>query len=1056
MSGSGQDVSVYNLPAGHDFMPALVKGLKRRFGPDLQKALILLPTRRAVRALGDALVSDSLEDGALKGKGGGADILPRLRTLADIDPEEPPFEPGELGLLVKPAISATQRRFELAKLVARFHHRTSDLPLEIDGALSLVDPLLKILDDADMEEVSADKISGLQEISEFAAKHFQNAAVFYDILQKYWPKRLGELGMMSPMARRVAILNALTDLWTESPPNHPVIIAGSTGTLGATARLMKCVSGLKDGLIILPGLDINLRQTAWDQIEPDHPQGALKNLLDVLDLSHREIPNWLVSDSAKARARRRLLSESLVPVGETQDWPSRIANLLSEGTQASPQGDETETHASSPIDTFGLGLSGLSLIEAETAKSEAQTIALIFREVLETPDKRAALITPDPGLARRVRAALRRWNVEVDYSQGEPLEETPLGRFLSRILDCAGAVIQSLDDQADQDRNRAPDIVTSHALSFAALCKHPLFAYREKPGHFRQIWEQAEHTAFRARREKEKRAELEKQAGFLKHLMAGLDDFIPKELGGDKKLSLKEWARALAGTAEILAGTDETQGALRLWQGDAGEQAAKLIEDLIAYGDILEPVSIEIFARIITKMMRGKAVRPRFGTHPRLQILGPLEARMLSADLIILGGLNEGVWPARPSQAPFLSRKMRRELGLSLPERRYGLAAHDFAGLAAHPHVILTRAQRSEEGPMVASRWIWRLQTLVRGALGEHHTALETEKPYLQWAENLDHIAPSEVKAAPEPKPRPPIAARWPEGRKLSITQIKKWVRDPYSIYARYVLGLSPLADIEQTLSVREFGSALHKGLERFMTAHKTRLPEKADKYLIESFQTALSEAGFPDYEIAKESSRLVTIAKDVTDWARERRAQGWQVGGIEAYGSYKIEEVNFTISGIADFIEKSAQGYAVIDYKTGAPSNVAVVKAGFDPQLPLTAYLLLKGGFKGLKSGPTQDLHYLRISGTAQQKSIVHSLTPMPGVRSKSAPLPAPEYVEAALDDLKKLIAEFDDPETIYYSQPRIQYTHDYGDYDDLARRGEWMRIVGGDAGGTQARGGG
>ena len=251
MSASDTQKSIYNLPAGHEFMPALVKGLKRRFGPDLQKALILLPTRRAVRVLGDALIGE-----------GGADILPRLRTLADIDPEEPPFEPGELGLLVQPAISATQRRFELAKLVSRFHHATSDLPLEIDGALALVDPLLKILDDADMEEVSADKISGLQEISEFAAEHFQNAAVFYDILQKYWPSRLKELGMMSPMARRVAVLNALTDLWYEIPPEHPVIIAGSTGTLGATARLMKCVSGLKDGLIILPGLDINLRQTA--------------------------------------------------------------------------------------------------------------------------------------------------------------------------------------------------------------------------------------------------------------------------------------------------------------------------------------------------------------------------------------------------------------------------------------------------------------------------------------------------------------------------------------------------------------------------------------------------------------------------------------------------------------------------------------------------------------------------------------------------------------------------------------------------------------------------
>ena len=1045
MSASDTQKSIYNLPAGHEFMPALVKGLKRRFGPDLQKALILLPTRRAVRVLGDALIGE-----------GGADILPRLRTLADIDPEEPPFEPGELGLLVQPAISATQRRFELAKLVSRFHHATSDLPLEIDGALALVDPLLKILDDADMEEVSADKISGLQEISEFAAEHFQNAAVFYDILQKYWPSRLKELGMMSPMARRVAVLNALTDLWYEIPPEHPVIIAGSTGTLGATARLMKCVSGLKDGLIILPGLDINLRQTAWDQIEADHPQGALKNLLGILGRSHRDIPNWIDTDNDKARARRSLLSESLVPVGETQDWPSRIANLISQGGQKNPREDISGGGPNASNGTFDQGLSGLSLIEAETAETEAQTIAVIFRDLLEVPGKRAALVTPDPGLARRVRAALRRWEVEVDYSQGEPLEETASGRFISHILDCADAVIAAFDAQAhSQDMGLEPQRPFPNALAFAALCKHPLFAYREKAGYFREKWEMVERAGFRARREKDKKAELEKQAGFLKHLCAAFSAFMPEGLGTEKRLNISDWARALAETAEILAGTDSQQGALRLWQGDAGEQAARLIEDLITYGDILEPVPLGIFARIITKMMRGKAVRPRFGTHPRLQILGPLEARMLSADLIILGGLNEGVWPARPTQAPFLSRKMRQTLGLSLPERRYGLAAHDFAGLAAHPNVILTRAQRSEEGPMVASRWIWRLQTLINGALGENHRALEPDKPFLQWAQTLDHIDPVDVKAAPEPRPAPPLNARWPHGRKLSITEIKKWVRDPYSIYARYILGLSPLADIEPDLGVREFGSAMHKGLERFMRDHKRSLPERADKDLVKAFNTALFEAGFPDFEIAKESSRLVTIAKDFTDWARARRAEGWQVGDIEAYGSHTIEGAGFTITGIADLIERSALGYAVIDYKTGTPATVAEVKAGFDPQLPLTAFLLSQGGFKTLKAGPTQDLAYVRLKGTAAQKTILSPLTAFPGFKPRSKPLSASEYMQSALEDLKKLIAAFDNVDTVYYSQPRMQYTHDYGEYDDLARRGEWARIMGAEAG-AQPGGGG
>jgi len=1010
-------------------MPAFAKGLRERFGARLEKALILLPTRRAVRALGDALVGES-----------GAAILPRLRPLADIDPEEPPFEPGELGLLVKPAIASLQRRFELARLVFAFHHRTSDLPLDMDGALALVDPLLQILDDADMEEVSPERLSGLREISEFAAQHFQNAAVFYEILQTHWPRRLKELDVMSPMARRVAVLNALTDLWQSEPPTHPVIIAGSTGTLKATTRLMQCVAGLAEGLIVLPGLDTSLRATAWDKVGVEHPQGALKNLITALGRSHRDIPNWPVLDTASARARRRLISESLVPVEETDDWPSRIQTLKQE--TATDDGEQ------SGDDRFKRGLDGLSLITTDTGESEAQTIAVILRETLETPHQTAALITPDPALARRVRAVLRRWHVDVDYSQGEPLEETSLGTFLMRCLEAA----QSLTDTANPYETSMSSDTQDYAkhlspLAFAALCKHPLFALGRPVGYNRQAWEIVEKNGFRATRLKEKKNGYKSAAPFLDKMITA---FSPFQKCGETALA-PAWAQSLGQIAEHLATTDQRSGAERLWREDAGEQAATLLENILSYGDILGEMSLEVFSRLFAKLMRGKAVRPRYGTHPRLQILGPLEARMLSADVIILGGLNEGIWPASPKQAPFLSRVMRQKLGLSLPERRYGLAAHDFAGLAAHKRVIMTRAHRSAEGPMVASRWIWRLQTLVAGALGPDNTALDPEKPYKIWAQALDDVDPADVTPALSPQPSPPLEARWPhQKRQLSITQIKTWIRDPYSIYARYVLGLKRLDAIEKDVGTREFGSALHKGLETFMERHKTQLTQSADKSLVDAFQSALGEAGFADYEISKERSRLVAIAAEFTAWVRLRREDGWQVAGLEAYGHIYMEDVDFTLSGIADLIEIGPLGYSIVDYKTGTPATIKEVKAGFDPQLPLTAYLLAHGGVKGLKPRRSEDLIYLRLNGIGTSGDMVKPLTPNKAMSSRAVKeaLSAVEYTEQSIAALKTLITEFDKVGTIYHSQPRAKYTHDYGDYDDLARRGEWARLAGGEDG--------
>src|SRR5690606_40649772 len=103
-------------------------------------------------------------------------------------------------------------------------------------------------------------------------------------------------------------------------------------------------------------------------------------------------------------------------------------------------------------------------------------------------------------------------------------------------------------------------------------------------------------------------------------------------------------------------------------------------------------------------------LRPRFGRHPRLFIWGPLEARLQHADRIILGGLNEGTWPGDASIDPWLNRPMRAELAIEPPERRIGLAAHDFASGASAGGVVLTRALKVGGAPTVASRWLLRLR----------------------------------------------------------------------------------------------------------------------------------------------------------------------------------------------------------------------------------------------------------------------------------------------------------------------------------------------------------
>ena len=993
----------YTMPSGVPFLRCLAEGLAEHLGERLSDALILLPTRRAVRGLGDAFV----EAGVL---GRRATLLPRMRPLADIDTDDITFEPAALFADMSPAIPPLQRRFELARLAALYHQRASDIPVSAANAISLAEPLAAILDDAAMEESHLPDHDKLEEMRARSAEHFQHTSVFYEVLRTFWPERLRELGLMDPKVRQVAMLDALRIQWETEPPDYPVIVAGSTGTLAATRRLIAQVRKLPQGLVVLPGVDLNLRQdAAWDSIDLQHPQSSLKVLLEEMGVERGDIHNWPragAHEDAQMRARRRIISEALVPVSAAQDWPARIAKMKTSGLD------------------FAGAVDGLSLIEARHDEEEALAIALVMREVLEDSTQTAALVTPDSGLARRVRTRLARWGVDVDFSQGQPLEETSLGAWL------VGLVKLATDPGSPVD--------------LAYLAKHRLTGLGQEDGAVREAWLKVERK-FRGRRPDEGERS---QYACVRQLSTALQQLTDIETAKPDG-----WARALVRTAETVAATDAASGAERLWAGEAGEAAASLLEDIIQFGDLLDPIDADGFRALLLGLMKERVVRIARGTHPRLSILGPLEARMLSADVLILGGLNEGTWPAIPAPTPYLSREMRTELGLSLPERRFGLSAHDFAQAASHKRVVLTRSERTSEGPAVASRWLWRLKTLLRGALGDGwEDAVATQSPYLDWARRMDVCPPEEVETIKAPAPTPPVEARWPQGRKLSVTQIRTWVRDPYSIYARHVLGLKPLDPLDVGTEARDWGTMIHDALETFFNRFPDELPVHAADELSLTLETKLTEFGFPVTELARERPRMRRMAVKVVDWARKRRSEGWRLVGSEMVGRAHFADMDFELTTHADHIEAGPAGYGVVDFKTGQPPTVKVVEAGFDLQLPLTALILKEGRMtpKGdaeapIAAGPTTDMMYGRVRGTDDADLATDIVN--------SGKLNAEEMTQLARDTLKALVAEFDKPETAYHSQPRRQYTNDWGDYDHLARRGEWA--VAGDDPDTYGGGG-
>lgn len=1001
---------LFTLPPQDDFLRTIARTLREEFNavrdPDaLTDILILTPTRRAAKALGDIFAEEA---------GSGVALLPLIRPIGDVDVDDPPFEPGELAGIAPPPVSPARRRFELARLILA-KEEALGRPIGIGGALALADPLAALLDDLATEEVS-----DLSAIDSALREHLpadrREAIEFLDIVQRIWPERLHELGLTDTAARRSLVLRKLIERWTASPPDHPVFAVGSTGSIPAARDLMQIVAGLPKGAVVLPGFDWDADDNAWEGIDDAHPQWAMKDFVARLGVGRREVKAWPgASERPQAEMRRRVIAEALRPAGTTDEWMSRLDQL---GERLGP-------------DFFRQSIEGLSLIEAPDPISEARTCALLLRETLETPGKTAILVTPDRSLARRVSAEMTRFGVRLDDSGGASLAETPAGAFLVRLLAVA-------EDPGS-------------VVALSALWGSPLFTAGRKRGAVHTVLAKFEAEALRGARPGRDFAAvrarldgkyvdlLELDKTFLADLLNTMTGaFAPLLEGGVR--SAADWARAHAQIAEALsAGTEPG-----LWGGEGGEAAASLIRALLEESDSLPDMTLADYAAALRELVGARRVPPRLGVHPRLQVLGPLEARLISADRVVLAGLNEGVWPAGLGADPWLSRGMRIAAKLGAPERRYGLAAHDFAQLAGAPEVFLTRAAKADGSPTVASRWIWRLKTLARGALGANAAkqALSPTTDYLALARALDDTGVNPA-PAPKPAPRPPVAER---PRALSITEIRTWVRDPYSIYARHVLGLRRLDPADMPPGARERGTALHAALQAVVPDWRAGIPETAVDDLVAAARKPLESMGFGPEEMVVEFARFRRAARWLVEWEHRRRDQGIVVDRVEIKGRIEVPGPGgpFVLTGRADRFDRHRDGRIdVIDYKTGTSASPKEVAAGFDPQLPLTAAMAMtEGVFAELAAAPPAGLYYLSLPGNArggEERRIDGGRHPE-----------AADMAARALEDLGNWIARFDDETMPYESQTRAKYINDYGDYDHLARRGEWGAAPGGDEGQT------
>jgi ATP-dependent helicase/nuclease subunit B len=1000
---------VFTMPPAVSFLDCLARTLLAQLDrPEtpfaLSDAIILLPTKRAARALGQAF---------LDARDGAATLLPRIRTLGDIDPDDAGL--GELGEAIdaSPVIDPLARRLVLARLI-RARDRQADWSDDPVAALGAADALAELLDSAAMTSrgdtpFDWSVLETLVEDKELA-KHWEQSTTFLKIVTQNWPLYLASKDMVDPGVRQRRGIESLIAVWRESPPKGAVILAGSTGSMPVTRALMACIARLEQGAVLLPGLDLSMGEQAWAAACQDdqHPQRAMSQAIEAIGVTRDDVKLWPGAHETSAlRLRRDVLNEALTPQETTADWPSRIEAI--------------------GRDKIAIGLQGLSLVEATTEEEEANVIALELRQTLQEPLKTAALVTPDSAIARRVAAKLARWDITIDVSAGRPLGETPVGAFVRLVAAWAA-------DPAD------PVLLTS-------ILGHPFACLGRDRAHVRQVAASLEISLLRGARKDKTLAQLYARAVALKPnrwkasvvggdviaLISALQDALAN--AGPVAGTLDIIAASIVRLCEAFATTTDQAGGDVLWRGEAGESGAQFFAGLINHGASFDPVALHDMARTLDCLMAGRVVRPR-GTHPRLAILGPLEARLLRFDKVVLAGLDEGTWPKPAPPDPFLSRAMRAKLDLPSTDSRIGLSAHDFAQLASAPLVVMTRAGRRNDSPVVPSRWLWRLKTLTRGALGKEgtHDALEASD---NWRDRLRYYEPTRTfdTRLAIPAPKPPLEARPTE---FFATQIETWIRDPYRTYVEKILKLRALDPLGGPPSAGERGTAIHAATEIIGGWYRQR-PTDPKGELHAALRHYMSAAGYEGFALDSEMIRLAPTIAWLVATELARIEAGW-TPFIEQTGTLKLDTPSgpLTIKAKADRIDVNGGDIEVLDFKSGTPATAKQVMTLLAAQLPVTALIVARGGFDAVDAQIPVDLRHIHLGG--------RDVKAVAGIHKETSVSALIEEIETTLLALFK---KYNDPNWPYLSKPRVQFVmaKTYEDMTDrLARRAEWANVEAGE----------
>ncbi len=640
----------------------------------------------------------------------------------------------------------------------------------------------------------------------------------------------------------------------------------------------------------------------------------------------------------------------------------------------------------------------LTVHEAADAESEARAIDLQVRRWLIQGYRDIGIVTNDRKLARRVRALLERANVGLQDAGGWALSTTSAATALVRWLEC---LEQQFAYQPLLDLLKSPFLHLGLGRTELDRLVPP---FEQAVVRGRNIASGLDNYRFGLDRVK---ADLQQHFGV--EIVGGIAQLLDRLENVSVSLTALRHGRPQP-VVKYLEALQESLAHLGLATGfesdEAGRELLAVLDEMrVAATNGGLRLSWSEFHQWLRRNMEQRRFRPPMKGRG-VELMGLAESRLYRYDALIIAGATREHLPGQIGVPPYFNDNVRIELGLPSLARRYALLFQDFRRLLeAAAHVVISLRSEHEGERLVPSPWVERLRAFHELA---YHEALND--PELEWlAQQADTVIVSHDAPLPQPAQQP--AATLPPAMVPSLitaTDHQRLMDCPYQFYCACGLKLAPEKDVREDIEKADFGSHVHRILEAFHTG-VSGLPgpwrkplSDATRLEAETLLREISQAVF-----ASDLGRRFLARGWLYRWEEcipsyleweQKHSDRWQIQATELkkQREYREGDVRVTLAGRIDRLDRGAEGYRIVDYKTGAVPSHQEVLQGEKIQLPFYALLLEEENiaqalFLSLQGGAASEKNALEGETLALLRAAVRDRLMLLKRRlDETAPLPA------------------------------------------------------------------